>query len=48
MLELLEFGAIALVGMGIGLLRLYVSHYVPGFTSLLADNISTKLPGQYT
>ncbi|MCB1281144.1 MAG: GtrA family protein, partial [Salinibacterium sp.] len=43
MLELLEFCTIALVGMGIGLLCLYISHYVLGFTSLLADNISTNV-----
>jgi putative flippase GtrA len=45
MLELLEFCAIALVGMGISLLCLYVSHYVMGYTSLLADNISTNVVG---
>lgn len=45
MLELLEFCTIALVGMGIGLLCLYISHYVLGFTSLLADNISTNVIG---
>lgn len=45
MLELLEFCAIALVGMGISLLCLYISHYILGFTSLLADNISTNIVG---
>ena len=45
MLELLEFGGIAVVGMGISLLCLYISHYVLGFTSLLADNISTNVIG---
>ncbi len=45
MLELLEFCAIALVGMGISLACLYISHYVLGFTSLLADNISTNVIG---
>lgn len=45
LLELVEFCAIALVGMGISLLFLFVSHYVLGFTSLLADNISTNVIG---
>lgn len=45
LLELLEFCTIALVGMGISLLCLYISHYVLGFTSLLADNISTNVVG---
>jgi putative flippase GtrA len=44
-LELLEFSAIAVVGMGISLACLWVSHYVLGFTSLLADNISTNIVG---
>jgi len=45
MLELLEFSAIAAVGMGISLGCLYLSHYVFGWTSLLADNISTNVVG---
>ena len=45
LLELLEFAAIAAVGMGISLLCLYTSHYVLGYTSLLADNISTNVVG---
>jgi putative flippase GtrA len=45
LLELLEFASIAVVGMGISLLCLYISHYVLGFTSLLADNISANLIG---
>jgi putative flippase GtrA len=45
LLELLEFGGIAVVGMGISLLCLYISHYLLGFTSLLADNISTNVIG---
>ena len=45
LLELLEFGAIAVVGIGISLLCLYVSHTLLGFTSLLADNISTNVIG---
>ena len=45
LLELLEFGAIAVLGIGISLLCLYVSHTLLGFTSLLADNISTNVIG---
>lgn len=45
LLELLEFCAIALVGMGISLVCLYISHYLLGYTSLLADNISTNVVG---
>ena len=44
-LELLEFGVVAGIGMGISLFCLWVSHYVLGFTSLLADNISTNVIG---
>ena len=33
---------ISLGGMGISLLCLWVSHYLLGFTSLLADNIATN------
>lgn len=41
----LEFGVIAVVGMGISLLCLHVSHYVLGVTTLLADNISANVIG---
>jgi putative flippase GtrA len=44
-LELLEFSAVAITGNGISVLCLYLSHYVFGFTSLLADNISTNVIG---
>jgi putative flippase GtrA len=44
-LELLEFSAVAVLGLGISLACVYVSHYVFGFTSLLADNISTNVIG---
>jgi putative flippase GtrA len=44
-LELLEFAAVAAVGLGISLACLWVSHYVMGFTSLLADNISANVVG---
>jgi putative flippase GtrA len=43
--EGLEFFAVSLVGMGIGLACLWVSHYVLGFTSVLADNISGNVIG---
>jgi putative flippase GtrA len=45
LLELVEFACIAVVGLGIGLGCLYVSHYVLGFTGLLADNISANVIG---
>jgi putative flippase GtrA len=45
LLELLEFACIAVLGLGISLGCLYLSHYVFGFTSLLADNISTNVIG---
>lgn len=45
LLELLEFACIAVAGLGISLACLYVSHYVFGLTSLLADNISTNVIG---
>lgn len=45
LLELLEFATIAVVGMGISLFCLWISHYVLGFDNLLADNISTNVIG---
>ncbi len=45
LLELLEFSAVAVVGLGISLACVYVSHYVFGFTSLLADNIAANVVG---
>ena len=44
-LELLEFSAVAIAGNGISVLCLYLSHYVLGFTTLLADNISANVIG---
>lgn len=44
-LEFVEYVAVSLGGMAIGLACLYVSHYVLGFTSLLADNISSNVIG---
>ncbi|GAA0999371.1 GtrA family protein [Subtercola frigoramans] len=43
--ELLEFSVVAVSGLLINLLCLWVSHYVLGFQSLLADNISSQLIG---
>jgi putative flippase GtrA len=45
LIEFLEFVAVAVVGMGISLLCLTISHYVLGFTSLLADNLSANVIG---
>ncbi|GAA4175481.1 GtrA family protein [Gryllotalpicola koreensis] len=45
LLEFVEFTIISLAGLGLNLLCLWVSHYVLGFTSLLADNISGTLIG---
>jgi putative flippase GtrA len=43
--EGIEFFAVSLVGMGIGLACLWVSHYLLGHTSVLADNISSNVIG---
>ncbi|MCU1420122.1 MAG: GtrA family protein [Mycetocola sp.] len=43
--EGVEFFAVSLAGMGIGLGCLWLSHYVLGFTSALADNISANVVG---
>ncbi|HZK60077.1 MAG TPA: GtrA family protein [Cryobacterium sp.] len=43
--EGIEFFAVSLVGMGIGLVCLWLSHYVLGFTSVVADNISSNVIG---
>ena len=43
--EALEFIAVSLGGSLISLLCLWVSHYVLGFTSVLADNISSNVIG---
>ncbi len=42
LLELMEFSAVAAGGLLIGLLCLWVSHYVLGFDNLLADNIAAN------
>lgn len=43
--EGIEFLAVSLMGMGIGLTCLWISHYVLGFTSVLADNVSSNVIG---
>lgn len=45
MREFVEFVAVSLGGMAIGLACLWVSHYLLGFTSILADNIATNVVG---
>ena len=43
--EGVEFGIVSLGGLLIGLACLWVSHYVLGYTSKLADNISSNVIG---
>ncbi|MCW4385087.1 GtrA family protein [Salinibacterium sp. SYSU T00001] len=43
--EGLRFAAVSIAAMGIPLGCLWVSHYVLGFTSLLADNVSSNVVG---
>jgi len=43
--EGVEFAAVSVGGMLIGLLCLWVSHYVLGFTSVLADNLAANVIG---
>jgi putative flippase GtrA len=43
--EFAEYAVVSLGGMAISLLCLWVSHHLLGFTSLLADNISTNVIG---
>ena len=45
LLELVEFGAVALGGLAIGLFCLWVSHYLLGFDNIVADNISGNVIG---
>jgi putative flippase GtrA len=45
LLEAVEFGLVSAGGMLIALGCLWVSHYALGFTSVLADNISTNVVG---
>lgn len=46
-LELAEFSVVSVGGLSIGLLCLWVSHYLLGFTSLLADNVSSNIVGLF-
>jgi len=43
--EALEFALVSVGGMLIALGCLWISHYVLGFTSLLADNVATNVVG---
>ncbi|MEP6843705.1 MAG: GtrA family protein, partial [Pseudolysinimonas sp.] len=43
--EGIEFGVVSIGGLLIGLFCLFISHYVLGYTSLLADNISSNVIG---
>jgi len=43
--EGVEFVLVSIGGMAISLLCLWVSHYLLGFTSLLADNVATNVIG---
>ena len=43
--EGIEFAAVSIGGLIISLACLWVSHYVLGFTSILADNIATNFVG---
>ena len=45
MIELLEYVLVALGGMVIAVACLWTSHYLLGFTSVLADNISANVIG---
>lgn len=47
LLELFEFAVVAVGGLGVALVCLWVSHYVLGFQTLLADNISTNVVGLF-
>ena len=45
LLEALEFALVSIGGLLIALGCLWVSHYALGFTSVLADNVSTNVVG---
>jgi putative flippase GtrA len=45
--EFIEFAVVAVGGIVIGVLCLWVSHYLLGFTSILADNISSNVIGLF-
>ena len=46
-LELVEFTTVSIGGLLIGLLCLWISHYVLGFDNLVADNISSNIIGLF-
>lgn len=43
--ELLEYGAVAALGLGVGLLCLAVSHYALGLHSIAADDVAKNVVG---
>lgn len=43
--EMIEFFLVSVATMPVGLLCLWVSHYLMGYTSLFADNISANIVG---
>jgi len=43
--EGIEFAIVSLIGAGIALSCLWISHYVLGFTSVLDDNLATNVVG---
>lgn len=43
--EMAEYGAVALLGLGISLLCLAISHYVLGLHSVAADNVAKNVVG---
>jgi len=47
LLELFEFATVSVGGLLIGLACLWILHYVLGYQSLLADNISTNVVGLF-
>jgi len=47
LLELVEFTTVSIGGLLIGLLCLWISHYVLGFDNLVADNISSNIIGLF-
>ena len=43
--EGIEFAGVSIIGAGIALACLWISHYLLGFTSILEDNIATNVIG---
>lgn len=43
--EGIEFALVSVAGMGISLLCLWISHYVLGYTGVVADNVSSNVIG---